>query len=245
MNIEIANRLIKLRKENGYSQEELADKLGISRQAVSKWERAEASPDTDNLILLARLYNMSLDDLLKTDESSEDIKKEHKKGKDYVHIGVDGIHVIDGENGDEVHVGFSGIQVNEGGEEKFSTHRGMTKEQKRTKKIVMTITWFVLTVAYVLTGLFLHNWYMNWLILLFVPVIDGTIESVFKKKVRYFPYEVFITIIYVYFGFTKGLWHPLWVIYLSIPFYRLLVDLIDKREKDDVEVTIENDDDNE
>ena len=60
MNIEIANRLQKLRKENGYSQEELADKLGISRQAVSKWERAESSPDTDNLIILARLYNMTI-----------------------------------------------------------------------------------------------------------------------------------------------------------------------------------------
>ena len=52
MNIETANRLVQLRKENGYSQEMLADKLGISRQAVSKWERAEASPDTDNLCLL-------------------------------------------------------------------------------------------------------------------------------------------------------------------------------------------------
>lgn len=64
MNIETANRLVQLRKENGYSQEMLADKLGISRQAVSKWERAEASPDTDNLIALARLYGMSLDELL-------------------------------------------------------------------------------------------------------------------------------------------------------------------------------------
>lgn len=67
MNIEIANRMVQLRKKQGLSQEELAEKLGISRQAVSKWERAESSPDTDNLILLARLYQISLDDLLKTD----------------------------------------------------------------------------------------------------------------------------------------------------------------------------------
>ena len=54
VNIEIANRLVKLRKENNLSQEALANKLGISRQAVSKWERAEASPDTDNLISLSK-----------------------------------------------------------------------------------------------------------------------------------------------------------------------------------------------
>lgn len=71
MNIEIANRLLQLRKQNNLSQEELAFKLGISRQAVSKWERAEASPDTDNLINLAKLYNISLDELLKSDEFIE------------------------------------------------------------------------------------------------------------------------------------------------------------------------------
>lgn len=53
MNLEIANRLLALRREHGYSQEELAYKLGVSRQAVSKWERAESSPDTDNLLALA------------------------------------------------------------------------------------------------------------------------------------------------------------------------------------------------
>ena len=50
MNIEIANRLVHLRKSHHLSQEALAEKLGISRQAVSKWERAEASPDTDTLM---------------------------------------------------------------------------------------------------------------------------------------------------------------------------------------------------
>ena len=58
MTLETANRLYELRKKNGLSQEELASKLGLSRQAVSKWERAEASPDTDNLVELAKLYNV-------------------------------------------------------------------------------------------------------------------------------------------------------------------------------------------
>ena len=64
MDLEIANRLLELRRSRGYSQEELAARLGVSRQAVSKWERAESAPDTDNLIALARLYDISLDGLL-------------------------------------------------------------------------------------------------------------------------------------------------------------------------------------
>lgn len=64
MDLEIANRLLELRRSRGFSQEELAAQLGVSRQAVSKWERAESAPDTDNLIGLARLYGISLDGLL-------------------------------------------------------------------------------------------------------------------------------------------------------------------------------------
>ncbi|MBP5445055.1 MAG: helix-turn-helix transcriptional regulator [Acholeplasmatales bacterium] len=75
MNLEVANRLQQLRKAKGLSQEELAQILGLSRQAISKWERAETSPDTDNLICLARLYNISIDKLLDTSESTEEIKE--------------------------------------------------------------------------------------------------------------------------------------------------------------------------
>ena len=64
MDLKTANRLQQLRKENGYSQDALAEKLGLSRQAISKWERGESSPDTDNLIALAELYHMTLDQLL-------------------------------------------------------------------------------------------------------------------------------------------------------------------------------------
>ena len=88
MNIEIADRLQKLRKERGLSQEELANQLGISRQAVSKWERAESSPDTDNLICLAKLYGISLDELLKTDDTVEDLKPDETNEKDSKEISV-------------------------------------------------------------------------------------------------------------------------------------------------------------
>ena len=64
MNLEIANRLSQLRREKGYSQEALARQLGVSRQAVSKWERGEAAPEMENLILLAGLFETSLDTLL-------------------------------------------------------------------------------------------------------------------------------------------------------------------------------------
>ncbi|MEG2864410.1 MAG: helix-turn-helix transcriptional regulator, partial [Eggerthellaceae bacterium] len=77
MNVEIAERLAKRRREAGFSQEELAARLSVSRQAVSKWERSESSPDTDNLIALAKIYGVSLDDLLYVDEAiAEDVNYE-------------------------------------------------------------------------------------------------------------------------------------------------------------------------
>lgn len=75
MNIKTANRLCELRKQHGYSQEDLANKLGVSRQAVSKWERSESSPDTDNLIELAKLYGISLDELLNGDDALDIINE--------------------------------------------------------------------------------------------------------------------------------------------------------------------------
>ena len=71
MNIMVANRLAEFRKRAGLSQEQLAEKLGISRQAVSKWERSESSPDTDNLIELSKLYGVTLDDLVRIDDDDD------------------------------------------------------------------------------------------------------------------------------------------------------------------------------
>lgn len=61
----LADKIIELRKKNGWSQEELADKLGVSRQAVSKWEGAQAVPDMNRVLKLSEIFGVSTDFLLK------------------------------------------------------------------------------------------------------------------------------------------------------------------------------------
>ena len=56
----LGERITNLRKDCGYSQEYVAEQLGVSRQAVSKWEKDLSSPDTENLIKLAELLNTSV-----------------------------------------------------------------------------------------------------------------------------------------------------------------------------------------
>ena len=62
------------RKKNGLSQEDLADKLGVSRQAISRWELGSTMPDATNLLQLSDLFGVSVDYLLHDDyESDSDI----------------------------------------------------------------------------------------------------------------------------------------------------------------------------
>lgn len=132
MDLAMAQRLVDRRKAAGLSQEALAAQLGVSRQAVSKWERSESSPDTDNLIALAALYGVSLDELLYGEAASDadgsedgstetvDEAKEAEDSAEHADCGdkplIDislarGIHVIDPNKGEEVHVGWNGIHV--------------------------------------------------------------------------------------------------------------------------------------
>ena len=140
MDLAMAQRLVDRRKAAGLSQEALAAQLGVSRQAVSKWERSESSPDTDNLIALAALYGVSLDELLygetvsdaegslgedatqdgcasvETSNDAEEAEDSADKAgcgdKPLVDISLaHGIHVVDPNKGGEVHVGWNGIHV--------------------------------------------------------------------------------------------------------------------------------------
>ena len=66
-----ADKLIALRKQHGLSQEQLAEKLNVSRQSVSKWEGAQSIPDINKIIQLSQIFGVSTDYLLKDELENE------------------------------------------------------------------------------------------------------------------------------------------------------------------------------
>ncbi len=83
----IAERILTLRKSKGMSQEQLAEAVGVSRQAVSKWESEQASPDPEKIITLSEVFGVTTDYLLKgvepeKEEAKTEEKAEEKKTED-------------------------------------------------------------------------------------------------------------------------------------------------------------------
>lgn len=71
----LGNNLFHARKKNGLSQEAVAEKLGVSRQTISKWETGETVPDIYQSKKMARLYNMTLDELIEFDADINEIQE--------------------------------------------------------------------------------------------------------------------------------------------------------------------------
>ena len=177
MNIKLADRLVALRKENKLSQEALAEKLGLSRQSISKWERAEASPDTDNLIALAELYGMSLDELLgnepvKVEKSEKSTEKKDNKLLKLSPIlllvavavyAVGGI-AIGGKWWATAWVLFTLVLS-------FTLYSTSKSVVKRGVRMALTTASTILATAsiYVLLGMLFSLWNMAWIVFLLIP----------------------------------------------------------------------------
>lgn len=200
MNLEIANRLVALRKENHLSQEALAEKLGISRQAVSKWERAEASPDTDNLIALAKLYHISLDELLKIHEDEDSVVEptnstEENSGND---TDADGSHEFESvyaeDEGDKVHIGFDGIHVKDKNGEVHVSWRGIHVNDNRNDNEVHIDK----------NGIRVNG-----------DKAEGHIFT--RGKDAELPLGILAIVSYIIIGVCFDLWHPGWLIFFLVP----------------------------
>ena len=90
--MEFHNRLYNLRKQKGLSQEELANRLNVSRQTISKWEVGDSTPDIEKLIAISDMFEVSLDELVMGKES---IPKDEKNSKLEMVSGIKDIIVTD------------------------------------------------------------------------------------------------------------------------------------------------------
>lgn len=232
MTIEMANRLQQYRKSHNLSQEELAARIGVSRQAVSKWERAEASPDTDNLILLAKLYGISLDTLV------------YAEPEPYAAPLADPAPVSEPAS-DTVLAPTPDLASNPTAEseppaypappsiewtEESAGNKYMTESKKAPKDTPNSVShhWayaisypMICIIAYLLFG-FLNicgGWASGWLVFFSIPLYYTLIEAVERHNPETFCYPVLVTWLYLWFGFRLALWHPMWILFLTIPIY--------------------------
>lgn len=215
MSMEIAERLAVMRREKGFSQEDLAGQLGLSRQAISKWERGESAPDMGNLIALADLYEVSLDELIRGEGAgTETTPKTAASEKVDVTINT---------------------FINE---EKTKPAEASTRDEAAAKSVpVATSTPAPAPTPAPVAAppacpppapapqmqptipVYQH-----------VPghaVVSAPAEPKPTSEVwMTFPYPLFCALLYLVLGFLFGLWHPGWIIFLTIPFFYWIVRVV-------------------
>ena len=217
MDLFTAKKLTLLRKYHSLSQEALAEKIGVSRQAVSKWERGEASPDTDNILSISKLYEISVDDIL-GDKDAQTVIDEIEKKKSGA--------VIAPEISEE---------KNEAAENKISEEKNIpNKKPKQEKqettrcqkagKLLMRFPFFLaVIIIFLILGFSLSLWHPMWVIFFSIPTYYLTafaLKAPTKRKLLIrLPVYLYIVSLYIILGFTLNLWHPYWLIFLTLPFY--------------------------
>lgn len=232
MSYEFADRLIELRKSKGMSQEELAQRIGLSRQAVSKWERAESSPDIGNLVALAEIYELTIDEIVKG-AAKED--------------------VVSGEVADEAIVEDIIVEVEETPAEAANAvdddpfaHMPPPDPSQRvdiegafapsapaaeraTAAAAPVVEQPASNVPFAeqpsVTNVNIDHMHID-------PAMAEHIKSKHDKRPKdpllTFPYPIAVTVVFLLAGFVFGLWHPAWIIFLTIPFYYWIVNIIVK-----------------
>ena len=210
MTIENALRLADLRRAHGFSQEELAEKLNVSRQAISKWERAESSPDTDNLIALAQLYGVSLDDLLGLRLARQtEVADTEELPADGTDAPSDCTAARDPlPNGSYYeHIARQAAEAAEAAAKEAARER---------RRLHLAFPYpVVVAIAYLVLGSIFGMWHPGWMIFLTIPLYYLPESEL--KPVRLLGNPVMITIIYLFLGFFLDAWHPGWLVFLLVP----------------------------
>lgn len=204
MNIEIAQRLYELRREHGFSQESLAAELGLSRQAISKWERSESAPDMGNLIALADLYDMTIDELIRPETESE--------GEAEAETAVEDAETIEEVEEADTATIFEDEVVADTEREPFTepasnAESAVTQEAAPIQEPTIDIK-----------QVSAHGH-------IFARPPQPTPRP--RCALRRFPYPLAVTALFLLLALVFGLWEYIWL-FLTIPFYYWICRIIER-----------------
>jgi transcriptional regulator with XRE-family HTH domain len=201
--MKLEEKIFILRKQKGMSQEQLAEKMGVSRQSVSKWELGESAPDLANIVGLSEIFGVSTDYLLK-DAS------------------------INGEygGGEQTKSEFANSQYSNRPfevEEPVIIAKMIGGDSKsRGSK---TALWTMVTAIYLLIGFIADIWHPTWLIFLVAAAIAAILPTANKEAIEWKGGKIIraltvvlslwtmVVLFYLSLGFFWDLWHPGWMVF--------------------------------
>jgi|LGVF01.1.fsa_nt_gb transcriptional regulator with XRE-family HTH domain len=210
---DIGNRILTLRKNLNLSQESLAEQIGVSRQAISKWERGEATPDIYNTTALAEVFNLSIDEFIHGEESESLEKKpkiialDLKKNAERLILIAIAIFLLSAFGfivlpfSDNINILVFGLMITSG-------------------------TLIIVKSAFMLERFYMYNKdNLN---------SDDFSDSPSYQKISLKRKNAIITIVsllcvmtYLFISFVYGLWHPGWLVFLLIPIFYSIIEVIE------------------
>jgi len=208
----IARRLTNLRKSKGLSQTELSEKIGISRQTISKWERGISLPAADNLTVLASFYEISADKIMSPEEDElslgEGVKKTAAGAEKPAKTATKKSTESKETKKESTQTATQEAPINAG--------RAQTAEETK-KQVYIEITEAAADKEEKK-----------------VKVEVSATETSKKphKLLRFLgriPFPIIIVAIYLALGFTKNMWHPAWILFLLIPIWESFIKAVEKR----------------
>ena len=186
----LSEKILTLRKQHNISQEQLAEKLNVSRQAISKWETGESQPDIENILRLSGIFGVSTDYLLK--DNTEEAPGFSHTNRSFEGIGEDGDINFKGEfwDDDSDAAGRFNVTFN---------FRGMVYP--------------VAVLIFLSVGFMWGYWSRAWVVFPIAWVIEEIIAYVKKGRLDISVYSV-ASVVFLILGFGWGLWHPGWLVFV-------------------------------
>ena len=225
----LPDNLYELRRKAGLSQEEFAEKLSVSRQAVSKWERGEAYPDTENLIMISNMFGVTIDELLKSENivgdtefinaeknnyEEESDKAFRLKVRDNVDLNLSGSITVDDDD--------TKVKIDlDSGDVIVDDEDGKVKVNFGSSGIVVNTDDGV-KVKLGKGGIVIHDDDED--------DEEDKARKASKLSVLYsVPYTIVTVIAFLAIGLFADGWYWAWTLFMTIPLYYSLLDSIRKR----------------